>query len=78
MTVILGFNAFHADSALAWLWMEKLLGAVAEERLGERHKHSSAFPATRSGACWLMPISGSEMSLTSPWLVIQEPTMRPK
>ena len=45
MTVILGFNAFHADSAACLVVDGKLLGAVAEERLGERHKHSSAFPA---------------------------------
>ena len=45
MTVILGLNAFHADSAACLVVDGKLLGAVAEERLGERHKHSSAFPA---------------------------------
>jgi carbamoyltransferase len=45
MTVILGFNAFHADSAACLVVDGKLRGAVAEERLGERHKHSSTFPA---------------------------------
>jgi len=45
MTVILGFNAFHADSAACLVVDGKLQGAVAEERLGERHKHSPAFPA---------------------------------
>ncbi len=45
MTVILGFNAFHADSAACLVIDGKLQGAVAEERLGERHKHSPAFPA---------------------------------
>lgn len=45
MIVILGFNAFHADSAACLVVDGKLLGAVAEERLGERVKHSSAFPA---------------------------------
>ncbi len=45
MTVILGFNAFHADSAACLVVDGVLQGAVAEERLGERHKHSSAFPA---------------------------------
>ncbi len=44
MTVILGFNAFHADSAACLVVDGKLLGAVAEERLGPRIKHSSAFP----------------------------------
>jgi carbamoyltransferase len=45
MTVILGFNAFHADSAACLVVDGVLQGAVAEERLGERHKHSPAFPA---------------------------------
>ncbi|KAA6183955.1 carbamoyltransferase [Thiohalocapsa marina] len=44
MTVILGFNAFHADSAACLLVDGQLVGAVAEERLGERRKHSPAFP----------------------------------
>ena len=44
MIVILGFNAFHADSA-ACLVVDGQLGAVAEEHLGERQKHSPAFPA---------------------------------
>ncbi len=43
--VILGFNAFHADSAACLLIDGKLVGAVAEERLGERIKHDSSFPA---------------------------------
>src|ERR1039457_3812935 len=42
MTVILGIVAFHADSAACLVVDGKLLGAVAEERLGERHKHDSA------------------------------------
>jgi carbamoyltransferase len=45
MTAILGLTAFHADSAACLVVDGQLLGAVAEERLGERHKHSSAFPA---------------------------------
>lgn len=44
MTVILGFNAFHADSAACLVVDGQLVGAVAEERLGARQKHSSAFP----------------------------------
>lgn len=44
MTIILGFNAFHADSAACLVIDGKLVGAVAEERLGKRVKHSSAFP----------------------------------
>jgi len=45
MTVILGFNAFHADSAACLLVDGRLIGAVAEERLGRRLKHDSAFPS---------------------------------
>lgn len=44
MSVILGFNAFHADSAACLVVEGDLVGAVAEERLGPRIKHSSAFP----------------------------------
>ncbi len=43
--VILGFNSFHADSAACLLIDGKLVGAVAEERLGQRVKHDSSFPA---------------------------------
>lgn len=45
MTAILGINAFHADSAACLVVDGKLHGAVAEERLGERQKHSPKFPA---------------------------------
>ena len=45
MTAILGFNAFHADSAACLVVDGQLVGAVAEERLGDRQKHSPAFPA---------------------------------
>lgn len=45
MTVILGYNAFHADSAACLVVDGELVGAVAEERLGNRQKHSPAFPA---------------------------------
>ena len=45
MNVILGFNAFHADSAACLVVDGVLQGAIAEERLGERQKHSPAFPA---------------------------------
>ena len=45
MTVILGFNAFHADSAACLVVDGQLVGAVAEERLGARQKHSPTFPA---------------------------------
>tara|TARA_B110000008_G_scaffold201917_1_gene200567 strand:- start:3086 stop:4837 length:1752 start_codon:yes stop_codon:yes gene_type:complete len=43
--VILGFNSFHADSAACLLVDGKLVSAVSEERLGQRIKHDSSFPA---------------------------------
>ena len=43
--IILGFNSSHADSAACLLIDGKLVGAVAEERLGQRIKHDSSFPA---------------------------------
>ncbi len=56
MTVILGLNAFHADSAACLLLDGKLVGAVAEERLGTRQKHTSAFPA--HAIRWLLASNG--------------------
>lgn len=44
MAVILGINAFHADSAACVVVDGELKFAVAEERLGEREKHSPRFP----------------------------------
>lgn len=47
MSVILGINAFHADSAACLVVDGKLKAAVAEERLGRRWKHSPEFPVKR-------------------------------
>lgn len=44
MSVILGLNAFHADSSACLLVDGELIGAIAEERLGQRKKHTSDFP----------------------------------
>ncbi len=44
LSVILGLNAFHPDSSACLLVDGQLVAAVAEERLGPRHKHSAAFP----------------------------------
>lgn len=52
MQVILGFNAFHADSAACLVIDGVLVGAVAEERLGSRIKHSAAFP--ENAIRWLL------------------------
>ncbi len=56
MTAILGFNAFHADSAACLVIDGKLVGAVAEERLGIRRKHTSAFPV--NAIRWLLSSNG--------------------
>ena len=42
--LILGLNAFHPDSAACVLRDGQLIAAVAEERLGPRHKHVAGFP----------------------------------
>ena len=44
MIAILGINAFHADAAACLVIDGQLVGAVAEERLGNRIKHSAQFP----------------------------------
>ncbi len=56
MSVILGLNAFHADAAACLLIDGKLVGAVAEERLGERFKHSPEFP--EHAIRWLLADNG--------------------
>ena len=60
MTAILGLNAFHADSAACLVIDGQLVGAVAEERLGERLKHSPKFP--ENAIRWLLKDNGLELS----------------
>lgn len=60
MTAILGLNSFHADSAACLVIDGKLVGAVAEERLGDRVKHTSAFP--ENAIRWLLADNGLKMS----------------
>lgn len=60
MAAILGINAFHADSAACLVVDGKLVGAVAEERLGERIKHTSDFPA--NAIRWLLADNGLDLS----------------
>jgi carbamoyltransferase len=60
MTAILGLNAFHADSAACLVIDGKLVGAVAEERLGAREKHTSAFPA--NAIRWLLKDNGLRLA----------------
>jgi carbamoyltransferase len=60
MTAILGLNAFHADSAACLVIDGRLVGAVAEERLGARHKHTSAFPV--NAIRWLLADNGLRLA----------------
>ena len=60
MTAILGINAFHADSAACLLIDGKLVGAIAEERLGKRRKHDPAFP--ENAIRWLLSDNGLRLS----------------
>src|SRR5437879_5314205 len=41
---VVGLNAFHPDSAACAVVDGKLVAAIAEERLGPRHKHTAGFP----------------------------------
>ncbi|HBR99393.1 MAG TPA: hypothetical protein DD979_18750 [Gammaproteobacteria bacterium] len=56
MTAILGLNAFHPDSSACLVLDGKLVGAVAEERLGARHKHTIIFP--ENAIRWLLKDNG--------------------
>ena len=60
MSVILGINKDHSDSSACLLIEGKLIGAVAEERLGKRIKHDSSFP--KNSIKWLMNESGLKYS----------------
>ena len=52
MSIILGINKDHSDSSACLLIDGKLIGAVAEERLGKRLKHDSSFP--KNSIKWLL------------------------
>ncbi len=56
MTAILGLNAFHPDASACLVVDGKLVGAVAEERLGARNKHTMAFP--ENAIRWLLEDAG--------------------
>jgi carbamoyltransferase len=45
MSVILGINVFHPDSAACIVIDGNIQAAIAEERLGNRQKHTPDFPA---------------------------------
>lgn len=60
MTAILGVNAFHPDSSACLVIDGILVGAVAEERLGARNKHTMAFP--ENAIRWLLSDAGLRLS----------------
>lgn len=60
MTAILGLNAFHPDSSACLVIDGKLVGAVAEERLGARKKHTMAFP--ENAIRWLLSDAGLRLA----------------
>lgn len=60
MTAILGLNAFHPDSSACLVIDGKLVGAVAEERLGQRKKHTMSFPI--NAIRWLLNDNGLRLS----------------
>lgn len=60
MSAILGLNFHHADSAACLVIDGKLVGAVAEERLGDREKHTSAFP--ENAIRWVLNDNGLKVS----------------
>lgn len=60
MTAILGLNAFHPDASACLVIDGKLVGAVAEERLGSRNKHTMAFP--ENAIRWLLEDAGIKLA----------------
>ena len=56
MTVVLGLNCYHPDASACLLVDGCLIGAVAEERLGSRAKHSGGFPS--NAIAWLFSENG--------------------
>ncbi len=60
MSIILGINKDHSDSSACLLIDGKLIGAVAEERLGKRIKHDSSFPI--NSIKWLMKLANLKYS----------------
>ena len=56
MTAILGLNAFHPDASACLVIDGKPVGAVAEERLGKRRKHTADFPA--EAVRWVLADNG--------------------
>lgn len=71
MTAILGLNAFHPDSSACLVIDGKLVGAVAEERLGKRNKHTGAFP--ENAIRWLLADARIRLSDVSHVAVARAP-----
>ena len=59
MSVILGIDAYHPDSAACLVVDGKLVAAVAEERLGNRWKHDASFPV--KAVAWCLKFAGLDL-----------------
>jgi carbamoyltransferase len=71
MTAILGLNAFHPDASACLVIDGQLVGAVAEERLGSRSKHTMAFP--ENAIRWLLEDAGIKLAEISHVAVARAP-----
>lgn len=72
MTAILGLNAFHPDASACLVIDGQLVGAVAEERLGSRNKHTMAFP--ENAIRWLLKDAGIKLAEISHVAVARAPS----
>jgi carbamoyltransferase len=72
MTAILGLNAFHPDSSACLVIDGQLVGAVAEERLGARNKHTMAFP--ENAIRWLLQHAGLRLSDITHVAIARQPS----
>ena len=50
MTIVLGLNAFHADTSACLIMNGNIVAAIEEERIS-RKKHSSNFPINAINEC---------------------------
>jgi carbamoyltransferase len=71
MTAILGLNAFHPDASACLVIDGKLVGAVAEERLGARRKHTMAFPS--NAIRWVLQDAGLRLRDVSHVAIARSP-----
>ena len=71
MKAVLGLNLMHADTSAALVVNGKVVAAIAEERLGSREKHSSAFPI--ESIRFVLKVGGISLSDLSYIAVARDP-----